>query len=112
MQEVSTKQEVCVSMPQFTVNPDRFDPYKQFKFRVKWDGRYIAGISNVSELKRETEVVTHRENVMRGNNPEILRQRMTNTVREYFQLIGRLGGLAGKGKPKTFKGRRQALGEK
>ena len=32
-------------MAQFTVNPQRFDPYKNFKFRVKWDGRYVAGIS-------------------------------------------------------------------
>ena len=25
-------------MAQFTVNTHRFDPYKNFKFRVKWDG--------------------------------------------------------------------------
>lgn len=48
-------------MAQFTVNPQRFDPYKNFKFRVKWDGRYVAGISKVSALKRSTEVVKHRE---------------------------------------------------
>ena len=48
-------------MPQFTVNPHRFDPYKQFKFRVKWDGRYIEGVSSVSGLVRETQVVEHRE---------------------------------------------------
>jgi phage tail-like protein len=29
-------------MAQFTVNANRFDPYKNFKFRVKWDGRYVA----------------------------------------------------------------------
>jgi phage tail-like protein len=46
---------------QFTVNARRFDPYKNFKFRVKWDGRYVAGISKVSALKRSTEVVEHRE---------------------------------------------------
>jgi len=48
---------------QFTVNnnPQRFDPYKNFKFRVKWDGRYVAGISKVGGLKRTTEVVKHRE---------------------------------------------------
>jgi len=46
---------------QFTVNPTRFDPYKNFKFRVKWDGRYVAGVSKVSALKRTTEVVEHRE---------------------------------------------------
>jgi phage tail-like protein len=47
-------------MPAFTVNPQRFDPYKNFKFRVKWDGRYVAGVSKVSALKRTTEVVEHR----------------------------------------------------
>ena len=48
-------------MAQFTVNAQRFDPYKNFKFRVKWDGRHVAGISKVSALKRTTEVVEHRE---------------------------------------------------
>ena len=48
-------------MAQFSVNPQRFDPYKNFKFRVKWDGRYVAGISKCSALKRTTEVVEHRE---------------------------------------------------
>ena len=48
-------------MPQFTVNPTRLDPYKNFKFRVKWDGRYVAGISKVGALKRTTDVVEHRE---------------------------------------------------
>ena len=48
-------------MAQFTVNPSRFDPYKNFKFHVKWDGRYVAGISKVGALKRSTEVVEHRE---------------------------------------------------
>jgi phage tail-like protein len=47
-------------MPEFEVNTDRFDPYKNFKFRVKWDGRYVAGVSKISALKRTTEVVRHR----------------------------------------------------
>ena len=47
-------------MAQFTANPRRFDPYKNFKFRVKWDGRYVAGVSKVSVLKRTTEMVKHR----------------------------------------------------
>jgi phage tail-like protein len=50
---------------QFTVNPLRRDPYKNFKFRVRWDGRYVAGVSKVSALKRSTELVEHRE----GGNP-------------------------------------------
>jgi phage tail-like protein len=48
-------------MAQFSVNALRFDPYKNFKFRVKWDGRYVAGVSKVSGLKRTTEVVKHRD---------------------------------------------------
>ena len=50
-------------MAQFSVNvdPQRFDPYKNFKFRVKWDGRYVAGVSRVSALARTTETVSHRE---------------------------------------------------
>lgn len=46
---------------QFTVNSTRFDPYKNFKFRIKWDGRYVAGVSKISALKRSTELVNHRE---------------------------------------------------
>jgi phage tail-like protein len=48
-------------MPQFSVNTQRIDPYKNFKFRVKWDGKVVAGVSKVSALKRTTEVVSHRE---------------------------------------------------
>ena len=57
-------------MAEFTVNPQRFDPYKNFKFRLKWDGRYVAGISKVSSLKRTTEVVKHRE----GGDPSTSRK--------------------------------------
>jgi phage tail-like protein len=57
-------------MAQFTVNARRFDPYKNFKFRVKWDGRYVAGISKVSALKRTTEIVEHRE----GGDPSTSRK--------------------------------------
>ena len=57
-------------MAQFTVNSSRFDPYKNFKFRVKWDGRYVAGISKVGALKRTTEVVKHRE----GGDPSSSRK--------------------------------------
>ena len=48
-------------MPQFTVNTARIDPYKNFKFRVKWDGQVVAGVSKVGALKRTTELVSHRE---------------------------------------------------
>src|SRR5262245_54643882 len=48
-------------MATFTVNAGRLDPYKNFKFRVKWDGRVVAGVSKVGALKRTTEVVKHRD---------------------------------------------------
>ena len=48
-------------MPQFSLNAQRRDPYKNFKFRIKWDGRYVAGVSKVSALKRTTEVVKYRK---------------------------------------------------
>jgi phage tail-like protein len=57
-------------MAQFTVNPKRLDPYKNYKFRVKWDGRYVAGVSKVTALKRTTEVIEHRE----GGDPSSVRK--------------------------------------
>jgi len=69
-------------MAQFSVNPSRFDPYKNFKFRVKWDGRYVAGISKVSALKRTTEVVKHRE----GGDPSSTRKSPGRTEYEAITL--------------------------
>lgn len=57
-------------MAQFSVNPSRFDPYKNFKFRIKWDGQYVAGVSKMGALKRTTEVVEHRE----GGDPSTSRK--------------------------------------
>jgi phage tail-like protein len=57
-------------MAQFSVNAQRFDPYKNFKFRVKWDGRYVAGVSKVGALKRSIEMVEHRE----GGDPSTSRK--------------------------------------
>lgn len=54
----------------FTVNPDRYDPYKQCKFRLKWDGKYVPGIITVTGLDRTTEVVTNRD----GAEPNIERR--------------------------------------
>jgi phage tail-like protein len=69
-------------MAQFSVNAQRFDPYKNFKFRVKWDGRYVAGISKVSALKRSTEVVEHRE----GGDPSTARKSPGRTKFEAITL--------------------------
>src|ERR1700741_3704263 len=69
-------------MAQFSVNASRFDPYKNFKFRVKWDGKYVAGISKVGALKRTTEVVKHRE----GGDPSSSRKSPGRTEYEAITL--------------------------
>lgn len=69
-------------MAQFSVNTNRFDPYKNFKFRVKWDGRYVAGVSKVGALKRTTEVVRHRE----GGDPSSSRKSPGRTEFEAITL--------------------------
>ncbi|MBM9512278.1 phage tail protein [Desulfogranum marinum] len=69
-------------MAQFSVNAQRFDPYKNFKFRIKWDGRYVAGISKVGALKRSTEVVEHRE----GGDPSSSRKSPGRTKYEAITL--------------------------
>lgn len=48
-------------MAKFTVNAQRFDPYRNFKFKIKWDGQYVAGLSKCSALKKTTEMVEWRE---------------------------------------------------
>jgi phage tail-like protein len=69
-------------MAQFSVNPQRFDPYKNFKFRVKWDGRYVAGISKCGSLKRTTDVVEHRE----GGDPSTSRKSPARTKYDAITL--------------------------
>jgi len=69
-------------MAQFPNNPTRFDPYKNFKFRVKWDGKYVAGISKVGGLKRTTEVVKHRE----GGDPSSSRKSPGRTEYDAISL--------------------------
>ncbi|MEZ0449397.1 phage tail protein [Cellulomonas sp. ICMP 17802] len=69
-------------MAEFTVNATRFDPYKNFKFRVKWDGKYVAGISKVTSLKRTTEVVKHRH----GGDPSTSRKSPGRTEFEAVTL--------------------------
>jgi phage tail-like protein len=69
-------------MAEFTVNANRFDPYQNFKFRLKWDGRYVAGISKCSALKRTTEVVKFRE----GGDPSTSRKSPGRTEYEAITL--------------------------
>jgi len=69
-------------MATFSVNTKRLDPYKNFKFRVKWDGRYVAGVSKVGALKRTTEVVKHRD----GGDPSSSRKSPGRTEYEAIML--------------------------
>ena len=59
-------------MAPFSKQPLRFDPYKNFKFRVKFgtSPAYVAGVSKVSALRRTTEIVEHRE----GGDPSMSRK--------------------------------------
>jgi phage tail-like protein len=70
----------------FPANPTRFDPYKNFKFLVKWDGQTVAGISKVTGLKRTTEVVKHRS----GGDPSTSRK---SPGRSEFEAITLERGL-------------------
>jgi phage tail-like protein len=69
-------------MAQFTVNAQRFDPYKNFKFRIKWGSDYVAGVSKISALKRTTEVVKHRE----GGDPSSSRKSPGRTEYEAITI--------------------------
>lgn len=69
-------------MPEFTVNPHRIDPYKNFKFRVKWDNRHVAGISKISALKRSTDVIEYRV----GGGPSGIRKLPGSTTYDPITL--------------------------
>jgi phage tail-like protein len=69
-------------MAQFSVNAERFDPYKNFKFRIKWDGQYVAGVSKISALRRTTEMIEHRE----GGDPSTTRRSPGRTRFEAITL--------------------------
>lgn len=91
-------------MAQFSVNTYRIDPYKNFKFRVKWDGKYIAGISKVGSLRRSTEPVTFRDGDDSSNphtspgewtfDPIVLERGVTHDLEfeNWANLSFRLGG--------------------
>lgn len=57
-------------MAKFAVNSHRFDPYRNFKFKIKWDGQYVAGLSKCGALKKTTESSDWRE----GGDPSTSRK--------------------------------------
>jgi phage tail-like protein len=58
-----------------------FEPYKN-KFLIKWDGKYVAGLSKMSALKRTTEVIKHRS----GGDPSSSRKSPGRTEYEPITL--------------------------
>src|SRR5262245_38317819 len=48
-------------MARMTPQTNRFDPYRNFRFKVKWDNQYVAGLTKMGALKRTTEMVEFRE---------------------------------------------------
>jgi phage tail-like protein len=48
-------------MARMNAATNRFDPYRTFRFRVKWDNQYVAGLTKMGALKRTTEMVEYRE---------------------------------------------------
>jgi len=47
----------------FSVNINRFDPYKGFRFQVYFEGSTepVAGVSKISGLKRSSDVIDYKE---------------------------------------------------
>ena len=69
-------------MAKFTVNSERFDPYRNFKFKIKWDGQYVAGLSKCSALRKTTESTDWRE----GGDPSSSRKLPGKTSYEAITL--------------------------
>jgi phage tail-like protein len=69
-------------MAQFSVNTHRFDPYRNFKFRVRWDNEYVAGLNKCSALRRTTESVDWRD----GGDPSHSRKLPGKTSYEAITL--------------------------
>jgi phage tail-like protein len=68
--------------PQFVVNAYRYDPYLKFKFAVFWEGRYVAGMSQISALTRNTQPIDYRE----GGDPSVMRKQPGMTSFEPITL--------------------------
>lgn len=71
-------------MAQFSVNSHRQDPYKNFKFRVKFgqSQEAVAGLSKMSALKKTTEAIEWRE----AGGPSVVRKMPGRTKFEPITL--------------------------
>ena len=69
-------------MAESSAEPVRFDPYRNFTFRLRMDGRYVTGVSRVGGLKRTTEVIRHRD----GDDVGVVRKSPGHTEYEAITL--------------------------
>jgi phage tail-like protein len=67
---VSAESALASARSGFPTNASRHDPYRNFKFRVKWDGAYVAGVSRISGLGRVVQAVEYRD----GAEPNVVRR--------------------------------------
>lgn len=86
-------------MARFSANAQRLDPYSNFKFRIRWDGRIVAGVSNVSALNWSANDAQHRQDdddyvggtsSLDATNPAITLERGVTHDLEFEQWVGRL----------------------
>jgi phage tail-like protein len=56
--------------PAFKTNSTRFDPYKNYRFKVQIDGKYVMACNKVGALKRTTKVAEFRA----GGDPSVVRK--------------------------------------
>ncbi len=73
---------MAATTTKFKVNTHRFDPYRNFKFRIKWDNKYVAGLSKCSALRKTTEMTEWRE----GGDPSTSRKLPGKTTYEAITL--------------------------
>jgi phage tail-like protein len=69
-------------MAQFSVNAHRFDPYRNFKFRIRFGNQYVAGVNKCSALKKTTEMTEWRE----GGDPSHSRKLVGKTSYDAITL--------------------------
>ena len=86
-------------MARFSANARRLDPYGNFKFRIRLDGRIVAGVSNVSALNWSAKDAQHRQDdddyvggtsSIYATNPAITLERGVTLDLEFEQWVGRL----------------------
>ena len=55
----------------FTASVLKYDPYRKFKFLVKWDGAYVAGVHKVTALTKSVDAVDWRTGGDHNNTAKV-----------------------------------------